>query len=376
MTLAPGARILMTTDAIGGVWTFAAALTCALGEGGMEVLLVSMGLRPNQAQRTMLGGSVTLIETDLELEWQDPAGADVARAKAELRRIVHQFRPDIIHFNGYREAAFGWPVPTVVVAHSCVNSWAKACNDTAAFMSPAWAEYTARVADGLASADAWVAPSASFRDCVKRHYGAIEEGHVIWNGIAEAYGGSLKRSFIFGAGRVWDRAKNLPMLADVAAGLDWPIRIAGASALKPGGPDATIDHCKMLGTLSQSDMRREMQRAAIFVSPALYEPFGLSVLEAAQAGCALVLSDLPAFRELWGSAALFIDPSDVEGWRRALRSLCADPVLRQTLQRAAAERARRYPLRRTVEGYSSLYDRLLMRGHQRATSQHFAEASA
>jgi hypothetical protein len=50
--------------------------------------------------------------------------------------------------------------------------------------------------------------------------------------------------------------------------------------------------------------------------------------------------------------------------------------LRETLQCAAAERARRYPLRRTVEGYSSLYDRLLMRGHQRATSPHFAEASA
>ena len=48
----------------------------------------------------------------------------------------------------------------------------------------------------------------------------------------------------------------------------------------------------------------------IFVSVARYEPFGLAVLEAAQAGCALVLSDIPTFRELWGGAALFVPAND------------------------------------------------------------------
>ena len=33
--------------------------------------------------------------------------------------------------------------------------------------------------------------------------------------------------------------------------------------------------------------------------PARYEPFGLSILEAALSGCALVLGDLPSLRELW-----------------------------------------------------------------------------
>jgi glycosyltransferase involved in cell wall biosynthesis len=39
---------------------------------------------------------------------------------------------------------------------------------------------------------------------------------------------------------------------------------------------------------------------------ARYEPFGLAVLEAAQAGMALVLSNTPGFRELWDGAALFV----------------------------------------------------------------------
>jgi glycosyltransferase involved in cell wall biosynthesis len=318
MTLAPGARTLMTTDAVGGVWTFAVGLARELDKRGTEVLLVSMGPRPNQAQRAMLGGGIALIETDLELEWQDPAGADMTRAETELRRIVHRFRPDIIHFNGYREAAFGWSMPTIVVAHSCVNSWAEACGETAAFMSPAWAAYRTHVADGVDSANAWVAPSASFCKCIERHYGVARSGHVIWNGIAAGSGVSIKQPVILGGGRVWDRAKNLAMLAAVAPGLDWTIRIAGASVLPQGGPGATIEGCDMLGPLSQRDMRYEMQRAALFVSPALYEPFGLSVLEAAQAGCALVLSDLAAFRELWSGAALFVDPRDADAWQRAL----------------------------------------------------------
>ena len=39
---------------------------------------------------------------------------------------------------------------------------------------------------------------------------------------------------------------------------------------------------------------------------ARYEPFGLAVLEAAQAGMRLVLSDIPSFRELWDGAATFV----------------------------------------------------------------------
>lgn len=43
----------------------------------------------------------------------------------------------------------------------------------------------------------------------------------------------------------------------------------------------------------------------IYVHPALCEPFGLAVVEAAQAGCALVLSEIAPLRENWEGAALF-----------------------------------------------------------------------
>ncbi len=101
-----------------------------------------------------------------------------------------------------------------------------------------------------------------------------------------------------------------------------------------------------------------MQRAAIFASPARYEPFGLSVLEAAAAGCALVLADIPTFRELWNDAALFVDPTDPRALHRALADLCADMARCAQLQDAARTRSRRYALRRMIDSYVALYQGL------------------
>jgi hypothetical protein len=44
-------RVLMTTDTIGGVWTFALELTAALQAYDIEVILAALGGEPSAAQR-------------------------------------------------------------------------------------------------------------------------------------------------------------------------------------------------------------------------------------------------------------------------------------------------------------------------------------
>ena len=73
--------------------------------------------------------------------------------------------------------------------------------------------------------------------------------------------------------------------------------------------------------------------AAIYVAPALYEPFGLTVLEAALSGCSLVLSDIPSFRENWDGAALLISTEDPDQWCAVLNRLSEDRELRNNLAR-------------------------------------------
>jgi glycosyltransferase involved in cell wall biosynthesis len=320
----------------------------------MEIHLATLGPPPRQHKRAMLRDSrVHLIESNLALEWQDAGGDDVPNARRFLEDIEDAIRPDIVHLNSFREASFDWSTPVVVVAHSCVNSWGLACSDTQWLSEPKWQHYTRAVAAGLDRAEAWVSPTLAFRDVICSLYRPSSPGTVIWNGIPPAASPpSSKRRFILAAGRLWDAAKNVSALARASRGLDWPVFVAGPQSDASGGDCGELT---LIGDISYSVLRSRMQRAAIFVSPARYEPFGLSVLEAASAACALVLSDIPSFRELWGGAALFVDSTDDRALHEALAGLCADDRERARLQSAARERSERYSLAQMADAYAALY---------------------
>jgi glycosyltransferase involved in cell wall biosynthesis len=230
----------------------------------------------------------------------------------------------------------------------------------------------AAVAAGLDAADAWCAPSATFRDTIATLYSCGSKGRVIRNGLDLPMTVLPKELFIVAAGRLWDEAKNLAALVDVAESLDWPVRVAGPVE----EPCATTGPCVTtgviaLGALPRAALIAQMQRAAIFASPALYEPFGLSVLEAAACGCALVLADIPTLRELWDGAALFVAPRDREALRAALQRLCRDHRLLARMQHAAAAHARRYSRAAMLVGYCDLYrdvaDQSFRAGSERST---------
>ena len=105
----------------------------------------------------------------------------------------------------------------------------------------------------------------------------------------------------------------------------------------------------------------------VFVSPALYEPFGLAVLEAAQAGCALVLADIPTFRELWDGAALFVPPSDDRAIAATLSTITADTALRTRMAAAAERRAADYTIGKSADALAALMRWLLTEPQRRAS---------
>lgn len=358
MTPPSAPRVLMTTDAVGGVWNFTGMLATALARQGCRILLVSMGPAPRRDHAAPLTGisGLQLEITDFALEWMDPEGADAGRTRHGLARLARVFRPDVVHLNGYREACAEWRAPVLVVAHSCVRSWWQACHG-AEPNEAHWRTYMRNVAAGLAAADAWAAPSAAFRDTISGLYAPPTAGLVIRNGHDLAVPVTPKEPFILAAGRLWDEAKNIRQLGSIADALPWPVRVAGAA--RSGDHVAALGaNLDVLGDLPRPALLALMRRAAIFVAPALYEPFGLTVLEAATAGCALVLSDIATFRELWDGAALFVDPRSPSALQHAILRVAEDAGLRTAFQSAARDRAARYPLAATVAGYCSVYDRM------------------
>jgi glycosyltransferase involved in cell wall biosynthesis len=102
-------------------------------------------------------------------------------------------------------------------------------------------------------------------------------------------------------------------------------------------------------------MARQLGEASIFAAPAFYEPFGLAILEAAAAGCALVLGDIPSLRENWEGAAVFVDPNDRAALRVAINRLIANVGQRVRLAMSARCRARQFSLERMAAVYDALY---------------------
>lgn len=336
----------MSTDAVGGVWTYASELRAELAMAGVEVVLATLGPQAPPAPDDLW--------LDCRLEWQDDPWDDIQRSGEWLRELACATQADLVHLNGYAQAALDWDVPVVLVAHSCVLSWHEAVRGAPA--GAAWARYHDAVAAGLRSADAVVSPTAAMGRALHRHYGLARRCRVIPNGVSPHAAPPARREpLVLGAGRLWDEAKGLDVLDAAAAGLGWPVEVAGDA----GGRAAR--HVRLLGQIERSALRARMARATIFAHPARYEPFGLAVLEAALAGCVLVLGDIDSLREQWDGAALFVAPGDSYALRAALERLVADPQLCRELSEAAHGRARGRHVRATAAAYLELYAPLCAR---------------
>lgn len=361
----------MTADAVGGVWTYALDLARGLGREGAATVLAVMGPGLDDAKRreAVTVPGLALVETGLPLDWLAKDEASIVAAGRWVADLARTNDIDLVHLNGpalAAEAAFSQPV--IGLCHSCVATWWAAMRDAPMPEDFRWR--TDLVRRGYAACDALIAPSAAFAAATATAYGLRTPPVGVYNGRSPRHPlpagerapapGSFTQSapFVFTAGRLWDDGKNITTLDRVAARLDLPVRAAGP-ILGPNGAEIRLGSIEALGSLAPDEIAEILTDRPIFVSLAHYEPFGLAVLEAAQAGCALVLSDIATFRELWEGAAIFVAPDDEAGVADAIRRLAADPAQRAERGEAARSRATRYTVDAMTAGTLGIYRRVL-----------------
>lgn len=347
--------VLMTADTLGGVWSYAIDLAGGLAQAGTRTVLASMGRAPSEAQRSDAAAVPGLIfeESSFALEWMPNADDEVRRAGDWLLDLERRYLPDVVHLNGYAHAALPWRAPCVVVAHSCVPSWWLAVHGR--HPTGSWHRHLDIVARGLAAADLVIAPTAAHLRAIEAIYGPQPGARAIYNGVDPTLLRSgPKREVIFSAGRVWDAAKNVRALDEVAARLPWPVVVAG-DWRQPDGGGEPPSNVLCLSLLQRAQVRDWLAEASIYASPAYYEPFGLGVLEAALSECALVLGDIETLRELWSDAALFVPPDDHDALLACLTDLIERPSLRTQLGRTARARGLRYSRERMAQEYLDAY---------------------
>ncbi|HXQ89787.1 MAG TPA: glycosyltransferase family 4 protein [Solirubrobacterales bacterium] len=346
-------KVLIATDTVGDAFACTAELSAALEAEGVEVVVATMGPRLRRAQRAMLPGRVH--ESGFRLEWMEDSWVDVAAAGRWLQILEEEERPDVVHLCSYAHGALPLAAPKVVVAHSSVLSWWRAVHGSDA--PPEWGHYREQMAAGLDGADAVVAPTQAMLEELERDH-RLRPGVscVIHHGSpAPAVASDVgKSALVLGAERIWDAAKNLATLDAAAARLAWPVTVAGDL-----GPTGRVRFAESTGSLDPSALAELRRSASIFAAPTAYEPTGRGILAAARERCALVLGYIPSLRELWGDAAIFVQPDDDRALHEVLETLIDDRHLRMQLAERAQRRAAELSIQRTARAYRKLYERLV-----------------
>lgn len=356
-------RILLTTDTIGGVWTFTKELTTELLKRGHAVALVSFGRQPSHEQQAWCAGlhlthgdDFQFTASNAPLEWMEKNEFVFSQGAGVLSHVARHFRPDLLHSNQFCFGAVSMDIPKLISAHSDVLSWADACRPRGLEDSRWLRQYRSLVTHGLHACDAVVTPTRWMANALAQHYNGLPGCYVVLNGRSlSAPACNLRTVQAVTVGRLWDEAKNVGMLRTVNSPI--PIYVAGERQHGTSVAPKQLGHSILLGALSEQSLVSLFARSSIYIASSIYEPFGLAPLEAALCRCAVVANDIPSLREVWGDAAVYF--SGARSLSTLLHQLNRNSWELTALRQQAFLRASELTAERMANGYEQIYRALL-----------------
>ncbi|MEE9298820.1 MAG: glycosyltransferase family 4 protein [Acidimicrobiia bacterium] len=134
------------------------------------------------------------------------------------------------------------------------------------------------------------------------------------------------------------------------------LHVVGLDRL-PGTPGVVF-----VGPVGDEVKRAELGAASVLAAPNLGgESFGIVVLEGMAAGCAIVASDLPAFRAVAEDAASYVEPGDALELAAALSAVLASPDRVRSMKEAGRERSASFGREEVLAGYLEAYEMAMNR---------------
>ena len=360
-------HVLITSDTLNGNWIYTRELVSGLISRGLRVTLVSFGEIPLPEQTGWMQSldGLAYHPTAFRLDWMQEGQQDFYDASAYLCSLVKEMKPDVLHSKHLCYGALPLAIPRVVVAHGDLLTWWKAVHGREPKDS-AWLRwYRQTIARGLSQASAVVAPSEWMLNTIRSCYSGCARETVIHHGrnpiLFNPY--VAKEDSVLAVGRLLDPAKQVNLLTQQAHPV--PVCIVGDDASDPclRAPlradvkfsDGTAG-ISLKGPQSAAELRLLYGRAAMYAGTSRYDPSGMSVLEAALSRCALILNDIPSWREIWGPAAVYFRTNESASLAEAVRILSADLQLRRNFANRAFQRAREcFNAHRMTDNYIQLY---------------------
>ncbi len=119
---------------------------------------------------------------------------------------------------------------------------------------------------------------------------------------------------------------------------------------------ALADAAEYRGPVSDTELAAAYRGAQALVTASQAEGFGLTPLEALAFGTPVVVTDIPAHREVLGDAARFVPPGDAERFAAVVAALLRDPSARARAAAVGPAAARRFSWRHMAEQTLAVYD--------------------
>lgn len=120
--------------------------------------------------------------------------------------------------------------------------------------------------------------------------------------------------------------------------------------------DTTFEGVDFRGRVSSGEKNRVLASSQVYVAPNTGgESFGIVVAEAMAAGCAVVASDLEAFRDVVGDDGRLVPVGDEDAFAESITALLADPAGARALGERARVSVGRFDWPVVMERYMDLY---------------------
>jgi len=192
------------------------------------------------------------------------------------------------------------------------------------------------------------------RQKVLRRYG-LREGYVLFVGVLQPRKnlGRLLFAYAMLLEREGNEMLSPPLI--VIGKLGWQTQTLRqlVSKLKLG------ERVRFVGYVPDEELPALYQGATVFAYPALWEGFGLPVLEAMASGVPVLTSATSSLREIAEGAAWLVDPLSVTSIADGLRQLLCDEPLRAKLRQLGLKRARQFSWRQTAEATLRVYEQVV-----------------
>lgn len=347
----------------GGGGRVAAALNEELARRGHDVRVLTSRMRGLAARehvgevavhRTACWRRFTHYTTALEL------ATTLLPAWREGCRMIEAERPDLIHAHFVLPSgiiawrlACRYDIPFVVTAHgSDIQGYnPDRFKRLHALLKPLWKRI-------VANASLLISPSRFLAELIWSHVNVPV--HVIPNGYSPAAPlGLPKRKLVLVVARLFPR-KGVQRFIEALHDLDpsWEYVVAGdgpyMGELKAQAA-RTLAPVRFVGFVDPQTLRTYYEQARILVFPSIRENFPMVLLEAMDAGCAVITTDAEGCGEVVGDTGIVVEKDNALQIRAALAKLMNDPGRCESLGRRAQARVESFRWARIASMYGDSY---------------------